>query len=1074
MAADGSADEQVARQEAVQHLLAVVGKYAPRAVVAVSLAATAMTLAVPAQINESSLVGLFSVATGVGINLLSNLIGDLVQDKRADDAAIMARLAEIFPLDALPELLAANRELVRQVTRLAAWQHQIKAVIDQDHQLEALIHKQLVGLGVDVAAMGAILHEWQAHGARREDVVEARDDIKSHIDLLRGELTGLRPGGRTAAESLWQFLTVEERRRLTAILSELTQIAIDGAGGRQSLLNNNGLGRLIGQLPMNDKAEVFAGELVRLAETAGEALDDPAGLHPLGAVCGGVLRLDDAPRDDRPFLGGLILRYALAEAPATVAELAAEFGAPAVVTPWRKVRREIRPAAEPEPGERAFAQPPSPREGGMMGRDLDVAWVRRRLLNEGSAAVAGLQGMGGIGKSELAKVLAVDPVLSERFGGRVAWIDCGDSETAQVQELMAAEFRLRLPEGDEKARGMALRGLLGEQKPALIILDDIRKRHKPTFAAALQPPTPPHALLVTTRLTGVLPDAATRVLGVLDEKAARELLAQAVGDEIDLASDPAAVADVLELTERVPQAIILAGRWLARAMAWASPPAAPLAALRDALRARRAVVLHQDPTQRHLSLRVAFDLSYNDLPEDDRRRLRQLGVFGRRYFYLAALMAVWGEDEAVARRGVAALEEAGLLQPYDEEAWWLHDVLRDYAAAYLAGDVAEASEVALRQAGYVERVLDDTRLLSLDDWAWLASFRPEIERAGEWLLKNWREFPVEAAGLAVSLGNKLYSDPTAEPVTWLRAGLAAARAGERPAYEAQIASKLAPMLEVRGRYEEAEELYRASLAVFEGLGDSRGVAVTQSSLANLLRQRGQYDEAERLYRASLAVKEGLGDSRGVAVTQLSLAGLLSNRGQYDEAEGLYRASLAVFEGLGDSRSVAVTRSSLADLLLQRGQHDEAEGLYRAGLETTIRIRDLQGVAVIQARLGQLALARGEREAAREWLGRARAGFAAIGLANWVAQVDEILARAEEEGLTLADLAGMARAARAGDSAAGQHAEDIAGQLMGSGDKDFAALGDGLRRLLAGQPVAVALAGVKGEWRDELVRLLEDK
>ncbi len=66
-----------------------------------------------------------------------------------------------------------------------------------------------------------------------------------------------------------------------------------------------------------------------------------------------------------------------------------------------------------------------------------------------------------------------------------------------------------------------------------------------------------------------------------------------------------------------------------------------------------------------------------------------------------------------------------------------------------------------------------------------------------------------------------------------------------------------------------------------------------------------------------------------------------------------------------------------------------------------------------------------------------------------------------------------RAARAGDRAAGQQAGDIAGRMMASGDGTLAALGDGLQRVLAGQPAAAALAGVDEELREALLKLLAE-
>ncbi|MEZ4657354.1 MAG: tetratricopeptide repeat protein [Caldilineaceae bacterium] len=144
-------------------------------------------------------------------------------------------------------------------------------------------------------------------------------------------------------------------------------------------------------------------------------------------------------------------------------------------------------------------------------------------------------------------------------------------------------------------------------------------------------------------------------------------------------------------------------------------------------------------------------------------------------------------------------------------------------------------------------------------------------------------------------------------------------------------------------------------------------------------------------RAGLALARQPAPERNAAMLMNTLADLLSTRGQYDEAERLYRESLAVKEKLGDSREVAVTQSSLALLMQARGDYDEAERLFREGLQITQQIRDLQGVAVFQMRLGQMALWRGNETEGRDLLAQARQGFVAIGLPNWAAMVDQILA-----------------------------------------------------------------------------------
>jgi tetratricopeptide (TPR) repeat protein len=115
------------------------------------------------------------------------------------------------------------------------------------------------------------------------------------------------------------------------------------------------------------------------------------------------------------------------------------------------------------------------------------------------------------------------------------------------------------------------------------------------------------------------------------------------------------------------------------------------------------------------------------------------------------------------------------------------------------------------------------------------------------------------------------------------------------------------------------------------------LAVTQSSLAALLKNRGQYDEAERLYRASLAVFEEIGDRREVAVTQSSLADLLQNRGQYDEAERLYQSGLAICHEVRDLQGIGVFLMGLGQLRLAHGQRDEAAAMFREAQQRFLAI-----------------------------------------------------------------------------------------------------------------------------------------
>ena len=127
-------------------------------------------------------------------------------------------------------------------------------------------------------------------------------------------------------------------------------------------------------------------------------------------------------------------------------------------------------------------------------------------------------------------------------------------------------------------------------------------------------------------------------------------------------------------------------------------------------------------------------------------------------------------------------------------------------------------------------------------------------------------------------------------------------------------------------------------------------------------------------------------------------------------------------------------------------------------------------------LGQLALARGNPAEAIPLFEEAKVRFLAIGLPNWAAQAEELLAQASgngaaETGITLAELAKLVKDGRAGDRAAGERAFQFLTELALSGNAETAALGRALRLVLLGDAPEKALADLPESVAGELRQLL---
>jgi hypothetical protein len=101
------------------------------------------------------------------------------------------------------------------------------------------------------------------------------------------------------------------------------------------------------------------------------------------------------------------------------------------------------------------------------------------------------------------------------------------------------------------------------------------------------------------------------------------------------------------------------------------------------------------------------------------------------------------------------------------------------------------------------------------------------------------------------------------------------------------------------------------------------------TLGKLLTNRGRFDDAEFLYRRALEVLDP--DSREAGALTMALGDLLTDRGSLEDAEYLYRRTLD--RAHSGNPAVRYLATRLGELLTRRGRLREAEFIYRRVLET---------------------------------------------------------------------------------------------------------------------------------------------
>jgi hypothetical protein len=203
----------------------------------------------------------------------------------------------------------------------------------------------------------------------------------------------------------------------------------------------------------------------------------------------------------------------------------------------------------------ALRQLPAPRTD-FVGRKDEIKKLRRSI-KKGKVAGVVIQGMGGVGKSELALVLAQDQ--SKRYRDAHIFLDLkGFSDetaltAAQAMAHVVRSFhpRANLPE-DESALGGRYRSVLDGKKALLVMDNVVDKGH-------LEPLIPPSGslILATSRKRFELDGLFALDLDAMEPGDARKLLlaiAPRIGDEAD---------EIARLCEYLPLALRFVGNALA-------------------------------------------------------------------------------------------------------------------------------------------------------------------------------------------------------------------------------------------------------------------------------------------------------------------------------------------------------------------------------------------------------------------------------------------------------------------------------------------------------------------------------
>ncbi len=612
-----------------------------------------------------------------------------------------------------------------------------------------------------------------------------------------------------------------------------------------------------------------------------------------------------------------------------------------------------------------------------VGRTAELAQLRS-LLADPACQLITLVGAGGIGKTRLAVELGSQCRL---FADGVVFVSLVSVKTPTLLASAIADALGFTFHGTDEPTAQLFDYL--REKELLLILDNMEQLLDSTDLLVELLTEAPHVkLLVTSRERLNMQGEWAVEIGGLQVRHSDADVAEAVALFVERArrvkhtfslsdAEQRSVVRICQLVEGMPLAIELAASWVR--MLSCSEIEAEISNSFDILSTST-----RDMPGRHQSLRAVFEHSWHLLSDEERQVLCQLTVF-RGGFDRSAAARVAGATLPV----LAALVDKSLLRRTGDGRFDLHELVRQYAAEFLAQESQEQAAARDRHASYfiawvesrtpaliarnqaatireVSAEIDNIR--AAWDWAttqhklsdirlglaplqWFYEFRTWFQE-GELIFRN-------AANALKALAVVTEADsPNAAAENTTAADEYALLLGQLLARQGYFTLRC-------GQLERAREILRRSLALLQQHNDEGGTAAALVYLGIVAYQMGNYAEADRLLNDGLRISIERGDA-WVRALSLCFLGLVAHaQGDYELARRLFSEDLAVWRAIDNVRGMVLCLNYFSTTLYKLGEYAEAQALLHESLTLCSATGDRFGLGTALSHLGLVAKAQGQ-------------------------------------------------------------------------------------------------------------------
>lgn len=691
---------------------------------------------------------------------------------------------------------------------------------------------------------------------------------------------------------------------------------------------------------------------------------------------------------------------------------------------WVEVIKGILKVIEapPKPAQPAAKVHKPPRDlwapdADFIGREDELAKSSkafRSALTKQQAAICVLHGPGGMGKTQLALVIAQG--LGDRFPGGQIFVDLAGSkprpsvplsDREAIETVLSAlgvdkEVLERAPISELRRRYCQL----ASEKPVLIFADDASDAGQ---LRSLKPP-PGSVLLVTSRVRFDLDGSCAVAVGELQATESRQLARILCPDLTDF--EEAAIHEACggcPLALRIVCARLSASSGTQERAAWLNRLAEGGALQVDAAEGEDRSLMH--------SLRWSYEL----LSPPVQAVFRVLGVFSASFDVVAAA-AVVAKGEVDLHASLQELQQYCLVQEIEQSGghrYRLYDVVRSLAVSLLAASPDAQKAAYLRMSRHFARVLQNAEAMYINDvlylehkdeaagpssadkvsvkalsvpdmdtddspslvtlipaemignvsqiqslgLAWFDLERANIMAGQRWAAESFHVYKPAAEVVLEYVGHvafifmvRLSED---ELKRWHGAAAQAAQSIQDPLHRGLAIGNLAQVLIEQNELTEAERLLESVKQDLRVSENDRNAVAVDSMFGLLRKAQGKHLDAIACFQRSLLGWERLADVKGRGNDLCNMGLAYQELKEFDTAIALFLKSIEFSRQAYNIQSESNALSALASAYQEKGATDKAVEAIENSLGLRRKLRDAKGIRPLLGELASLLMDRGQ-------------------------------------------------------------------------------------------------------------------